>query len=204
MLKRIFDILVSLFLLVLLSPAFILIALLIVFDSRGGVFYYQTRVGRYGMDFNLLKFRSMRSGSDKRGLLTVGARDARITRIGYYLRKYKLDELPQLLNVLAGNMSMVGPRPEVRRYVDLYNDEQRKVLELKPGITDYASIAYINENELLAKSNDPEKTYVDEVMPVKLELNKIYVENCGLSQDLKILGLTLIKIFRNQDSPVRK
>lgn len=197
MLKRFFDILVSLFLLLLLSPVFIILSLLIVFDSGGGVFYRQIRVGRFGKDFKLLKFRTMHTGSDKKGLLTVGARDNRITKVGYYLRKYKLDELPQLLNVLGGSMSLVGPRPEVRKYVDLYTEEQAKVLEVKPGITDYASIEYINENEILAQSSDPEKTYIEEIMPTKLELNQIYIKNPGLLQDLKIIFLTIINIFRS-------
>ncbi len=179
----------------LLSPLFILIGLLIIFDSRGVVFYKQIRVGKLGKDFKLFKFRTMRPDSDKKGLLTVGAKDSRITPIGIYLRKYKLDELPQLLNVLGGSMSLVGPRPEVRKYVDLYTEEQAKVLDVKPGITDYASIEYINENEILAQSSNPEKTYIEQVMPAKLELNKIYIQNPGLMQDLKILLLTLKKIF---------
>lgn len=186
---------VSLVMLVLLSPLFLLISLLIIIDSRGGVFYKQVRVGKFGKDFKLFKFRTMRPDSDQKGLLTVGAKDSRITGIGIYLRKYKLDELPQLLNVLGGSMSLVGPRPEVRKYVDLYTEEQAKVLNVKPGITDYASIEYINENEILAQSSDPEKTYIEEVMPAKLELNKIYIQNPGLGQDLKILLLTMRKIL---------
>jgi lipopolysaccharide/colanic/teichoic acid biosynthesis glycosyltransferase len=195
MAKRLFDIFVSVVMLFLLSPIFILISLLIILDSKGGVFYKQIRVGKNGKDFKLLKFRTMRPDSDKKGLLTVGARDNRITKMGYYLRKYKLDELPQLLNVLGGSMSLVGPRPEVRKYTDLYTEEQAKVLNVKPGITDYASIEYINENEILAKSSDPEKTYIEEVMPAKLELNQIYIQKPGLAQDLKILVLTLRKIW---------
>lgn len=195
MLKRLFDILVSLILLVLLSPVFLAISLLVIFDSRGGVFYKQIRVGQFGKDFKLFKFRTMRPDSDKKGLLTVGARDNRITKVGYYLRKFKLDELPQLLNVLGGSMSLVGPRPEVRKYVDLYTEEQAKVLNVKPGITDYASIEYINENDVLANSSDPEKTYIEEIMPAKLELNQIYIKNPGLVQDLRILVLTVRKIF---------
>lgn len=195
MLKRLFDILVSFILLVLLSPVFIFISLLIIFDSRGGVFFRQIRVGQLGNDFKLLKFRTMKPDSDKKGLLTVGARDNRITKVGYFLRKYKLDELPQLLNVLGGSMSLVGPRPEVRKYVDLYTEEQAKVLNVKPGITDYASIEYINENEILAQSSNPEQTYIEEVMPAKLKLNQIYIQNPGLAHDFKILFLTLKKIF---------
>jgi len=195
MLKRLFDIIISLILLVLLSPVFLVISLLIILDSRGGVFYKQIRVGQFGKDFKLIKFRTMNPNSDKKGLLTVGARDNRITKMGYVLRKYKLDELPQLLNVVGGSMSLVGPRPEVKKYVDLYTEEQAKVLQVKPGITDYASIEYFNENEILAQSSNPEKTYIEQVMPAKLELNQIYIKNPGLNQDLKILYLTIIKIF---------
>ena len=136
----------------------------------------------------------MQTGADKKGLLTIGGRDSRVTRIGYYLRKYKLDELPQLINVLVGDMSIVGPRPEVQKYVDLYTPDQRKVLSVKPGITDYASIAYSNENELLAQSGNPEKTYIDEVLPAKLELNQKYLNEQGLFTDLKIIFHTIGKI----------
>lgn len=194
MLKRLFDIVASFTGIILLLPAFFIIAILIVLDSRGGIFYRQVRVGKNGIDFRLFKFRTMASGSDKKGLLTVGGRDSRITRIGYYLRKYKLDELPQLINVFIGDMSLVGPRPEVRKYVDLYNNEQKKVLLAKPGITDYASIEYSNENELLAKSENPEQTYIDEVMPAKLELNQKYIREQGLLTDIKIIFRTIAKI----------
>ena len=136
----------------------------------------------------------MQSGSDKKGLLTVGGRDPRITSTGYFLRKYKLDELPQLLNVFFGSMSLVGPRPEVRKYVELYTDDQKKVLLVKPGITDYASLEYFNENDLLAKSTNPEQTYITEVMPAKLALNKKYIKEVGLITDLKIIFLTLQRI----------
>jgi lipopolysaccharide/colanic/teichoic acid biosynthesis glycosyltransferase len=139
----------------------------------------------------------MANNSDKKGLLTVGGRDPRITRVGYFLRKYKLDELPQLFNVLFGSMSLVGPRPEVRKYVDLYNEEQKKVLSVQPGITDYASLDYINENELLAKSLNPEETYIKEVMPAKLQLNLKYINEIGLGTDLKLIFKTIEKIFRN-------
>ena len=136
----------------------------------------------------------MRTDADKKGLLTVGGRDSRITRMGYYIRKYKIDELPQLLNVLIGNMSLVGPRPEVRRYVDLYNDEQKKVLSVKPGITDYASIQYSNENEILGKATDPEKVYIQEIMPAKLQLNLKYIAEQSIITDLKIIFRTIQKI----------
>lgn len=193
--KRIFDIVLSLFGLIILAPFFILVALLIVMDSRGGVFYRQVRVGKDGKDFYLFKFRSMRTDADKKGLLiTVGGRDSRITRMGYYIRKYKVDELPQLLNVFFGDMSLVGPRPEVRRYVDMYNAEQKMVLTVKPGITDYASIEYSNENELLGKATDPEKVYIEEIMPTKLKLNLKYIAEQGIVTDLKIIFKTLAKI----------
>jgi lipopolysaccharide/colanic/teichoic acid biosynthesis glycosyltransferase len=195
MTKRCFDIFFSIIGLLLLSPFFILLALIIILDSKGGVFYKQVRVGKYGKDFKLYKFRSMRIGSDKKGLLTVGGRDSRITRSGYFIRKYKLDELPQLINVFFGDMSLVGPRPEVRKYVDLYNEEQLKVLNVKPGITDYASIQYSNENEVLAKSQNPEKTYIEEIMPHKLKLNQKYINEIGIVADFKIILKTIKKIL---------
>ena len=138
----------------------------------------------------------MVSGAAGKGLLTVGSRDSRITRSGYYLRKYKLDELPQLINVLIGTMSFVGPRPEVRKYTDLYDETQQKVLSVKPGITDYASIEYVDENEILGKAENPEKMYIEEIMPAKLKLNLLYIENPGLLTDLKIIIQTLIRIIR--------
>lgn len=192
--KRIFDIFFSLIGLLVLSPFLILISLFIIIGSGLPVFYIQKRVGRYNVDFGLFKFRTMKKNADKAGLLTVGGRDPRITNIGYYLRKYKLDELPQLLNVLFGNMSLVGPRPEVRKYVDMYTTEQKEVLKVRPGITDYASLEYFDENELLAASKDPEQTYIKEVMPAKLQLNKKYVSQMGLGTDFKIIFKTLRRI----------
>jgi len=189
---RLFDLIFSVIGLIILSPLFLLVMLWIVIDSRGPVFYRQVRVGRNGIDFRLFKFRSMRVNADKAGLLTVGGRDNRITNAGYYLRKFKIDELPQLLNVLKGEMSLVGPRPEVRKYVDLYTPVQQKVLQVRPGITDMASIAYKNENELLAKSADPEKTYIEEVMPEKLKLNMVYIDDPSLINYLKIIFKTII------------
>jgi lipopolysaccharide/colanic/teichoic acid biosynthesis glycosyltransferase len=174
---RIFDFFFSLLGLIILSPLFILLTIWIKLDSKGPVFYSQKRVGYLGKEFKLFKFRSMRPDSDKLGLLTVGGRDPRVTKSGYFIRKYKLDELPQLINVLFGEMSLVGPRPEVKKYVDLYTEEQLKVLNVRPGITDEASIAYKNENELLAKSKNPEKTYIEEIMPAKLELNKAFIQS---------------------------
>ena len=195
MLKRLFDIVFSAIGLIVLSPFLLVITIVILLTSRGGVFYLQERVGRFNKDFKLFKFRTMFAGSDKKGLLTVGGRDSRITSAGYYLRKYKLDELPQLLNVFIGNMSLVGPRPEVRKYVDLYTEEQKKVLNVKPGITDYASLEYFSENDLLAKSSDPEQTYVKEIMPAKLALNEKYISEAGLLTDLKLILRTLRKIL---------
>jgi len=194
MIKRLFVIVFSGFWLIFLFPFFLVLALLIVIDSKGGVFYRQVRVGKNGVDFKLFKFRSMKTGADKKGLLTVGGRDPRITKIGYFIRKYKVDELSQLINVLIGDMSLVGPRPEVRKYVDLYTVEQLNVLSVKPGIPDNASIAYFNENELLGKSSNPEETYIKEIMPVKLLLNLKYVNTFTVLSDIKIIVNTLKKI----------
>ncbi len=138
----------------------------------------------------------MRTDADKKGLLTVGGRDPRITRMGYYIRKYKIDELPQLLNVLLGDMSLVGPRPEVRKYVNLYNAQQMLVLSVQPGITDYASIEYSNENEILGRANNPEKTYIEEIMPAKLQLNLKYIEEKSLVTDFRIIFKTILKIIK--------
>jgi len=193
--KRLFDIIASLIGIIILSPILLLISLLIIFESGFPILYRQKRVGKDNKDFFLLKFRSMNNGADKKGLLTIGEKDSRITRVGYYLRKYKLDELPQLLNVLTGNMSIVGPRPEVRKYVDLYSDDQKKVLSVKPGITDYASMEYTNENEILAKSTEPEQLYIQEVMPKKLFLNQKYIQEMGLITDIKIIFKTISKII---------
>lgn len=192
--KRIFDIVFSLFgILCVLIPGLI-ISLLIMFGSGGGAFYLQERIGRHGRPFRLIKFRTMYRNSDRKGLLTVGATDNRITRIGRFLRKTKLDELPQLINIFTGKMSFVGPRPEVAKYVAMYNDDQLKVLSVRPGLTDYASIEYINENELLAEQAEPEKYYIETVMPHKLELNMKYIQNMSFSSDLKIIFKTLFSI----------
>lgn len=193
---RFFDFILSLVGLVVLAPIFIVLAIWIKIDSQGPVFYKQVRVGQNGIDFGLFKFRSMVVDADKKGLITVGGRDPRITRSGYFIRKYKLDELPQLINVLVGDMSLVGPRPEVRKYVDLYTYEQQKVLSVKPGITDYASIEYMDENEILGKSSDPEKTYIEEIMPEKIKYNMKYIQNKNVSEYFKIIFLTLLKIVR--------
>lgn len=196
MIKRMFDIVFSLISLIVLLPFIILISVLIIIDSRGGVFYKQIRVGKNNSDFSLYKFRTMHKNAEKKGLLTIGSNDARITRIGYFLRKFKIDEWPQLFNVLIGDMSVVGPRPEVRKYVELYDEEQKQVLEIRPGITDYASIKYIAESDLLSKSNNPEKTYIEQIMPEKLKINLIYKKNPSVITDLKIVLLTILKIVR--------
>ena len=160
------------------------------------IFYFQKRVGKNSKNFKLFKFRTMEKDSEKKGLLTVGGRDPRVTKIGFYLRKYKLDELPQLFNVLFGTMSLVGPRPEVRKYVDLYTQKQKEVLSVRPGITDFASLKYINENDLLLKSPNPEETYIKDVMPAKLALNAEYIKQQGILVDFKIIFKTLLKIIK--------
>lgn len=194
--KRAFDLLLSVLVLLPLIPVLLFIGFAVFFDDPGPVFYRQIRVGKNARLFRILKFRTMYRNSDRKGLLTVGGRDPRVTRVGYWLRKYKLDELPQLFNVIEGSMSLVGPRPEVEKYVAFYNVDQRKVLEVKPGITDYASIQYSDENELLAKAVDPERMYIDEVMPAKLRLNLDYIRDQGMFTDLKILAQTAWKILR--------
>ncbi len=176
-------------------PAFLIFGIWIKVDSRGGVFYRQTRVGRNNRDFRIFKFRTMRLDSDKMGGLTIGRHDSRITAVGSFLRKYKLDELPQLINVICGDMSLVGPRPEIRQYVNFYSAAQRQVLSVRPGITDWASIEYINENEILGKSSHPEETYIMEVMPAKIALNQRFIENQTLRMYFRILGLTIKKMF---------
>lgn len=194
--KRFFDILCCLSGLLVLSPLFFFIAVWIKLDSKGQVFYKQLRVGRNNKDFILYKFRSMRTDSDKKGLLTVGNRDPRVTNSGYFLRKYKLDELPQLINVFKGDMSLVGPRPEVRKYVDFYTPEQMKVLSVKPGITDYASIEYVDENTLLSTSENPEKTYIEIILPDKIKLNMKYIEKQTMMEYFKIIFLTILRVWK--------
>lgn len=193
--KRFLDIILSLLVIIILLPLFVVIAILISIESPGGPFYKQVRVGKEGKPFDLYKFRSMRTGSDKKGLITVGNADSRITKMGRFVRKYKLDEFPQLINVLKGEMSVVGPRPEVPKYVAMYNEDQRKVLSVRPGLTDYASIQYFEENEILALSDDPERTYINEVMPEKLRLNRKYIEEQSLGTDFSIIMKTLGKIL---------
>ena len=193
---RIFDILLATLGLVILSPLLIFVYVAIVLESRGGGFYRQERTGRYGKPFRLIKFRSMYVNADKHGLITVGGHDNRITRVGYYIRKYKIDELPQLINVVKGDMSIVGPRPEVKKYTDLYTDEQRKILDVRPGITDYASIKYVDENDILGASDNPERIYIEHIMPDKIKLNMIYISQNGIKEYFKIIFLTLTNIAR--------
>ncbi len=192
--KRIFDIVASGCGLLVLSPIFLFLAIWIKLDSKGPVFYRQVRVGRNNKDFRIFKFRSMRVGSDKKGLITVGGRDPRVTRSGYFIRKYKFDELPQLINVFLGDMSLVGPRPEVRKYVDMYTSEQMRVLDVRPGITSLASIRYRNENDILAASEDPDKCYIEKVMPDKLVIDLEYVANHSFLYDIKLIFKTFWEI----------
>lgn len=193
--KRILDIVISILGLLVLSPLFAIIAIAIVAGSPGGFLYRQTRIGKGGKPFQLYKFRSMKAESDRSGLLTIG-NDRRITRLGKFIRSFKLDELPQLVNVLKGEMSLVGPRPEVADYVEKYNEKQRKVLEVRPGITDLASIKYFDENKLLGESDNPESTYLEKIMPDKLELNIQYIRNMSFQTDLKIIYRTLLRILK--------
>lgn len=195
MLKRLLDFIIVFIGLLVLVPFFLIVAILIKLDSSGPVFYMQERVGRNGTIFKLFKFRSMRIDSDKSVLITIGKRDPRITATGYFLRKFKIDELPQLLNVLKGEMSLVGPRPEVEKFVKLYTADQQRVLSVKPGITDYASIEFRNENELLEGKADPIDFYVREIMPEKLRLNLMYIDNQSLLTDIRIIFKTLFLII---------
>ena len=195
MLKRIFDITLSLFGLIILLPFMLIIAILIKIDSKGSVFFKQVRVTKNGREFKIFKYRTMRVGSDKYSQITVG-KDSRITKVGDFLRKYKLDEIPQLINVLIGDMSLVGPRPEVPKYVALYTEEQREILKVRAGITDYASIEFSNENDILANETDPEKAYIEKIMPRKIELNKKYLSEISIMTDIKIILLTIKKILK--------
>lgn len=189
--KRLFDIVCSFFGLVFLSWLFVFVALWVGLSSKGGVFYRQRRVGRCNRDFTIYKFRSMRVNSDSQGLLTIGGRDGRITKAGVFIRKYKLDELPQLFNVLRGDMSFVGPRPEVRKYVEIYTEEQKKVLTVRPGITSLSSIKYRNENEILSRSDNPEQYYIDVIMQDKLAIELDYLEQRSLLTDIKVIFQTI-------------
>ncbi|MCD6317498.1 sugar transferase [Candidatus Aerophobetes bacterium] len=212
--KRIFDILVSFISLVLLSPILIIVAIIIKLGSKGPVLYKQLRVGLNGRLFYIYKFRTMQVNADKKGLLITGADDPRLTRVGSFLRKIKIDEMPQLFNVLKGEMSIVGPRPEVLEYVKLYTNEQKRVLTVKPGMTDPATVYFRNEEKLLAKANDRESFYIKEIMPVKLRLYLQYIDNMSLTYDIKLIFLEFFaiilpevvfsRIFINEDSEVNK
>lgn len=189
--KRLFDVIASSLGLLVLSPLFILVAIWIRLDSKGPIFYRQTRVGRYNKDFQIFKFRSMRVGADKGSLVTIGGRDPRITRSGYFIRKCKIDELPQLINVFVGDMSLVGPRPEVRHYVNYWTPEQMRVLDVRPGITDPASIMFRNENELMAEVENPEDYYINVIMQEKIKLYLQYVDQSSFWYDIKLIFQTL-------------
>ena len=188
--KRLFDIVASGCGLIVLSPLFLVLAIWIKLDSKGPVFYRQVRVGRGNKDFRIFKFRSMRVGSDKGSLVTIGGHDPRITRSGYFIRKFKLDEFPQLINVFVGDMSLVGPRPEVRHYVDYWTPEQLHVLDVHPGITDPASIKFRNENELMEQAEDPEKYYIEVIMQEKIKLYLEYVQNHSFLGDIGLIFKT--------------
>lgn len=196
--KRIFDVIVSGLGLIVLSPLFLILAIWIKLDSKGPVFYRQVRVGHKNKDFRIFKFRSMRVGADKGSLVTIGGHDPRVTRSGYFIRKFKFDELPQLINVFLGEMSLVGPRPEVRHYVDYWTPEQMHVLDVRPGITDPASIKYRNENELMEKAEDPEKYYIEVIMQEKIKLYLEYVEKHSFWYDLGLIFKTFFVIIHER------
>lgn len=195
---RFFDLFISVVGLIILLPIFIVVYILIVTTSKGGAFFVQERVGKDGKPFNLIKFRSMRINQNNQSLLTVG-KDPRITSLGMIIRKFKIDELPQLINVIKGDMSIVGPRPEVKKYVELYSESQKKILSIRPGITDYASIKFINENEILSHSNNPEETYLSKILPIKIALSMDYVYNQNLKDYFKIIFLTILRILKNNE-----
>ena len=195
--KRLFDVLASGIGLIVLSPIILILAIWIKLDSKGPVFYRQVRVGRYNKDFRIFKLRSMRGGADKGSLVTIGGHDPRVTRSGYFIRKFKFDELPQLINVLLGDMSLVGPRPEVRHYVDYWTPEQMHVLDVRPGITDPASIKFRNENELMEKAEDPEKYYIEVIMQEKIRLYLEYVDKQSLFYDITLIFKTLWVVARD-------
>ncbi len=195
MVKRSFDLVFSLIGLILLCPLFLLIALIIKLDSKGPVFFLQERVGRNNIAFQIYKFRTMQEQSENKGLLTLGNRDSRITQIGYFLRRYKIDEFPQLINIFKGDMSFVGPRPELRYYVNFYNTDDLKILSVRPGITGLASLKYRNEVELLNAADDPEDFYINTVVPDKLKFNKMYIEQRHFFFDIKLILITIIKVI---------
>lgn len=194
--KRLMDVIFSVLILIAFLPFGFIISICIALESRGGVFYRQERIGLGGKPFMLLKFRSMRPNADREGKLTVGVLDPRVTRVGAFVRRYKLDEFPQFINVLKGEMSVVGPRPEVLEYVAQYSDEQRRVLDFKPGITDLASITYFEENKLLANAADPQQTYMEEIMPAKIRINLDYQAKATVWTDLGVVWKTGMRMLR--------
>ncbi len=194
MLKRILDIIFSISLLIALLPLFLIIIFLINLETTGGTFYTQMRVGKFNANFKIIKFRSMYAGADLKGYLTVGDKDARITKVGYFLRKYKLDELPQLINILKGEMSFVGPRPEVRQFIDLLDKDQLEMLNVRPGLTDFASLKYVNESEILRESDDPERKYIEDILPEKVRLGIDYIKKSNLYLDIKLVFMTIYQI----------
>ena len=196
--KRIFDVIASGLGLIVLSPLFLILAIWIKRDSKGPVFYRQVRVGYKNKDFRIFKFRSMRVGADKGSLVTIGGHDPRVTKSGYFIRKFKFDELPQLINVFIGDMSLVGPRPEVRHYVDYWTPEQMHVLDVRPGITDPASIKFRNENELMEKAEDPEKYYIEVIMQEKIKLYLEYVEHHSFWGDIGLIFKTFWTIVKER------
>ncbi len=193
--KRAFDLIIAIVVLIVFLPLFLIVGILIMIESKGGIFFKQERIGKDLIPFNILKFRTMYVNAEAKGKLTVGSKDSRITKIGFWIRKYKIDELPQFINVAKGEMSIVGPRPEVSKYVNLYSNIQKKVLSIKPGITDYASLKYFEENKLLGKSLNPEETYVKEIMPEKLKINLEYLEKNSFKNDLIIIWKTFLRII---------
>lgn len=196
--KRLFDVIASGLGLIVLSPLFLVLAIWIKLDSKGPVFYRQVRVGYKNKDFRIFKFRSMRLGADKGSLVTIGGHDPRVTRSGYFIRKFKFDELPQLINVFLGDMSLVGPRPEVRHYVDYWTPEQMHVLDVRPGITDPASIKFRNENELMEQAEDPEKYYIEVIMQEKIKLYLEYVEKQSFLYDIGLIFKTFWVIVKER------
>lgn len=194
-LKRLFDIVVSFIGLLILSPIFLIIAIVIKLNSKGPVFFRQVRVGKDGKEFRIFKFRTMVVDAEKKGMQITVDGDSRITKPGHFLRKSKMDELPQLINVLIGDMSFVGPRPEVPKYVAMYDENQISILKIRPGITDIASIEYRDENSLLGKSEDPEETYINEIMPRKIELNVKYIKKMSVIYDIGLIFKTIYKVI---------
>jgi len=193
--KRLFDILLSLLGIIFLSLVFLAIFILLLLSNKGKVFFIQQRVGKNNHSFKMIKFRTMKTISGNNSLITIGVRDPRLTKVGYFLRKLKLDELPQLFNILKGDMSFVGPRPEVPKYVELYTVEQKKVLDIRPGLTDFASLKFFDENRILAEYDNPEKAYVEQVLPEKLRLSLTYIEEQSFLLDLKLIWLTIKRVF---------